>query len=693
MALLEIFQVLPVIAFSLAVLMGFLSGLGVLIFRLVSKPFSEDRRTVILMLVGISISLGPGIFLTIIPNLLQVTLPIDLASVISWLAIPLLPFFYVYAIFKRYMGSFESRFRRGLGLYSFLLLYAAAIAAVFYLGSYWLSPSGEWPVFVVVMWTSFGLAAVPLYTLFRKLFGRLAYGVSYEPGAVLQTLTMQIQAVHGSEDWVHLLADELDSLFLVRQSALYLLEEESPKLVFAHGVDPDEGPETRLKIQRLLGDAGLYRPFSDDLNASFAWVRLVLPLRIRGKTIGVWLLGRRDPESYYPVEDIKLLTTLAGQLAAVVENDRLYSQALQEIAERERIEEALRESEEMLRAILNATTESVILMDDQATVLALNETAARRLGGSVDQIVGLQGEDLVSRGEFSPDLLKSRLAAIGKVFRDGEPVQFEDERDGTIYDTNVYPIFDADGKIRRVAIFGRDITARRQAEQQVVRAERLAAMGQIATALVHEINNPLQAIRSNLEMLVDYDLGSDESKERLGIAVEEIQHLARITRRVLEFTQSAKESLHRVSATHLMRRALALAGKQLELAHIQVKADFPDRPAYVFVAQNQIVQVLLSLITTVVEAMPSGGLLGIAVSTNGGAASFTLTGSGPDFVPRQHEHLLDPFYTPRSDGSTLGLWVSRGVIERHHGTIAAQDLVGESGVRFTVTLPVHAVPD
>jgi PAS domain S-box-containing protein len=693
LALLELFQVLPLIAFSLAVLIGFLSSLGVLVFRLVFKPCPEDRQVVTLMLVGIIISFGPGIFLSIIPNLLQVTISMDLASAISWLAIPLLPFFYVYAIFKRYLGSFESRFRRALDLYSFLLLYVAIIAAVFYLGSYWLSSSGEWGAFVLVMWTLFGVAAVPLYTLFHKLFGWLVYGFAYEPGEVLQTLAVRIQAVHGSEDWAHILADELDSRFLVRQSALYLLTEENSELIYARGVDLDEGAETLQHIRHLLVDAGRYRPFADDSDLDFAWVRLVIPLRVRGKAIGAWLFGQRDPENYYSTEDIKLLTTLAAQLAAVVENDRLYKQALQEIAGRERIEEALRESEEMLRAILNATTESVMLVDDKMTILALNQTAAQRFGKDIDALVGLQISGLTALGLLSPELYDSRAATLERVLRTGKPAQLEDERNGMVFDAYFYPVFDADGKVRRLAIFARDVTAHRQAEQQVVRAERLAAMGQIATALVHEINNPLQAIRSNLEMLVDFDLGSDESKERLGIAVEEIQHLARITRRVLEFTQSTQEAPSRVSVTQLVRKALALAGEQLELAHIHVKANFPDQSAYICVTQSQITQVLLNLIANVSEIVPDGGLLDIVVSANGDVARISLTGSGPNFVPGETEHLFDTFYATESVNSGLGLWVGRSIVERHGGTITVQSLEDERGLTFTVTLPVHSVLD
>jgi len=690
-ALLELFQALPVAAFGLAVVLAFLASVGVLIFRLVFRPRPKDRRAVILMLVGITISFGPGVFLSVIPVLLQTSLS-DLAVVVSWLAIPLLPFFYVYAIFKRYLGSFESRFRRGLGLYSFILLYVAAIATVFYLGSYLLGSMGEWDAFVVAMWTLFGMAAVPLCIQFQKWFGWLAYGLIYEPFDVLYAFATRIQPLLGSRDWTGVLADELASNLHIQQSALYLLTGGESELVYARSVDLDGVSATRRHIARLLAGAGQYHPASGDLDDDFGWVRLAIPLQVRGETVGIWLFGQRDPDSYYSEDDIKLLTTLASQAAVIVENDRLYDKALQEITERGRVEEALRESEEGLRAVLNATTESVILTDDQGTILALNQTAARRLGKDVDEFVGLWGQDLVSQGMISSELLESRNAILDQVFRSGEPAQFEDERNGVVFVTSVYPIFDADGKVKRVAVFASDITGRRQAEQQAVRAERLAAMGQIATALVHEINNPLQAIRSNLEMLVDFDLGSDESRERLGIAVEEIQHLARITRRVLEFTRPAKETLHRVSVAQLMRKALALADKQLELAHVRVKTSFPEQPVYILAVQNQIVQVLLTLITNAVEAMPDGGDLHIAVRADGDVANLFLTSDGPHFAPGQAERLFDPFYAVEPGEAALGLWVSRGIIERHHGTIVAQDSDDERGVVFTVTLPVHPVP-
>jgi PAS domain S-box-containing protein len=688
-ALLELLQVLPIGAFGLAILLGFLSSLGVLIFRVVSSRRSEDRQAVILMLIGVSISFGPAILLSIIPTLLGVSLSMDLAPVVSWLAIPLLPFFYVYAIFKRYLGSFESRFRRGLGLYSFLLLYVAAIATVFYLGSYLLVSTGGWGTFVAVMWALFGIAAVPLHNLFQKSFGRLVYGVTYDMSDMLHVFSTQVQTIVGSKEWTRVLAEELDSRLLIHQSALCLLIDGEAELIYVYGVDSDEMRITCQNTRQLLRDARRYRPIIEDSEDEPDWVRLAIPLQIRGETVGIWLFGRRDPDSYYLETDVRLLTALASQIAVIVENDRLYDHALQEIDERVQMEKALLESEEKLQAVLNATTESVLLLDDRGVILSLNQTAARRFGVDVDTMVGLYASDLVSSGMISSGLLDSRMTAIDGVFRSGEPVQFEDERAGIVYDTSIYPIFDIDGKVRRVAIFARDVTAYKQAEQRAVQAERLAAMGQIAGALAHEINNPLQAVRSNLEMLVDFNLRADESRERLGIALEEIQYMARVTYGVLELTKPLKQDLRRVSAAELLQKALVLADERLKLAQAQVVTTFPDQPVFILTVPDHIVQALFTLIANTSEAMPSGGRLDIAVRANGDRANLSLISNGVTLAPGQIDHLFDPFFADEVGDAGLGLWISRAIVEQHSGTISVQNL-GDRGVVFEITLPLHS---
>ena len=128
--------------------------------------------------------------------------------------------------------------------------------------------------------------------------------------------------------------------------------------------------------------------------------------------------------------------------------------------ERKRAEEALRESEEIARALLNAPTDVAALLDTRGFIVDANEAMAQRFGKQVDELIGVYGWGLLP-----PDLAEGRKAHADQVIRSGEPVRFEDERQGTWFDNVFYPILDAQGKVTKVAILARDITARKRAEE------------------------------------------------------------------------------------------------------------------------------------------------------------------------------------------------------------------------------------
>ena len=137
---------------------------------------------------------------------------------------------------------------------------------------------------------------------------------------------------------------------------------------------------------------------------------------------------------------------------------------IRDLTDQRRAEQVIRESEEMLRSLFNATTESIFLLDRQGTVLAVNETGARRFGKSPDELIGTKIAE-VGEDRFPPSAVEYRTGRITPVLHTKQPVRFEDERAGRYFDTSAYPILDEKGDVRQIAIFGKDVTDQKRAQE------------------------------------------------------------------------------------------------------------------------------------------------------------------------------------------------------------------------------------
>ncbi|MDJ0819814.1 MAG: PAS domain-containing protein [Desulfobacterales bacterium] len=151
-------------------------------------------------------------------------------------------------------------------------------------------------------------------------------------------------------------------------------------------------------------------------------------------------------------------------------NKPTYDELEKRILELEREVETLKSKKDVLkiregtlRALLNAPTETAILVDLDGNILAINEIAARRIGKPADELIGM------GIFEYLPfNLAVSRKTKALEVIKSGEPLRFQDERAGRYFDNNIYPVFDNDGKIRALAIFAKDITETKQAEEKLL---------------------------------------------------------------------------------------------------------------------------------------------------------------------------------------------------------------------------------
>lgn len=274
--------------------------------------------------------------------------------------------------------------------------------------------------------------------------------------------------------------------------------------------------------------------------------------------------------------------------------------------------------------------------------------------------------------------------------------------DGTIYWTAARGrvLFDEVGEPERLIGICMDINARKLAEQALRNSEKLAATGRLAATMAHEINNPLEAV-TNLLFLARSDATvGDEARHYLTMADEELRRVGHIARRTLSFYRDSA-SPAALDIAQALEDVLGLFHSKLESKHIQVIRKYRG-PATVLCNGAEIRQVLSNIVLNAIDACPDGGRLHVRVSPAGEDAGrsgvrICVADNGCGIRPQDRGKLFEPFFTTKKDvGTGLGLWISRGIVLKHGGSIRLRSSVlpGRSGTALRVFLPhsAQAVP-
>jgi signal transduction histidine kinase len=240
-------------------------------------------------------------------------------------------------------------------------------------------------------------------------------------------------------------------------------------------------------------------------------------------------------------------------------------------------------------------------------------------------------------------------------------------------------------------VYVRDTTETRRTEQALLRSEQLAAAGRLAASIAHEINNPLEAV-TNLLYLVRMDESlSDPSKDLLDVADRELQRLSHITARSLKFYRQ-RTAPGLTLLDELIESVLFFHETEIKLRSIQVRRRYrPSPPVLCF--SGEIQQVLTNLISNALEAIPEKGCMYLRVSPNsdrGGrnGLAVTVADSGTGMDRFTIDRLFHPFVTTKGEAGTgLGLWVSKGILDKHHGTIRVRSKKN-LGTVFRIFLPL-----
>ena len=363
---------------------------------------------------------------------------------------------------------------------------------------------------------------------------------------------------------------------------------------------------------------------------------------------------------------------------------------------------ALEESEAHLRSVLETVPDAIIVIDDHGLIESFSPAAERLFGYAARQVIGQNIKMLMPqpyRDEHDGYLDRYRRTGERRIIGIGRVVL------GRRSDGSTFPMELAVGEInihgrRMFTGFIRDITERQAARErlqelqsELLRASRLSAMGQMASALAHELNQPLTAIinyvQATRRMVGNPNISRERIEETMDKAVAQASRAGQIIHRMRQFMQKG-ETEHQSEAINKVLEeasALALVGAKESgvLVRMELGTDLPP----VLIDRIQIQQVILNLIRNAIEAMQAVGHRELRVATSEGPEGtvlVTVADSGPGLAPEVAAQLFQPFVTNKEKGMGLGLSICRSIVDAHGGRIWAVPN-DPSGVTFSFTLP------
>ncbi|MFO7170368.1 MAG: ATP-binding protein [Chloroflexota bacterium] len=357
-----------------------------------------------------------------------------------------------------------------------------------------------------------------------------------------------------------------------------------------------------------------------------------------------------------------------------------------EVAERTRLRE-IQLSRNLIRGVIDGVPMGLALIDAAGTILAANRALSGRFGLEPAALVGRFYGATLGEWEESP------AARAFATRTPGQQRRTISRPDGTqqLLEISGIPLLDSAGQPHQVVEVWEDITERVALQNQLVRVEKLAAIGQLAASIAHEVGNPLQAIQGFLALFLEQCPPDTPNQHFLKLAEEEIERIVQVLARLRDLYRPRADVLRQVQVNEIIENVLLLTSKQLERGRIRVHRELADDLPLINGVADQIKQVLLNLVLNAAEAMPDGGLLHIQTyahhdNTDSTSVVIAVTDTGVGIPPDQLAHIFDGLHTTKERGMGLGLYTSRVIVERHMGRISAQSIPGE-GTTFTIVLP------
>lgn len=429
--------------------------------------------------------------------------------------------------------------------------------------------------------------------------------------------------------------------------------------------------------------------------ASFITYMITRPIKALKDKAKLISAGDLNVRTGFPTGGNDEIADLARTFREMVKN-------LREKDERIRVsQDKLSQQKNLVESIINSLPYCLYVLERNMSIAAWNRHAQRpcpicKCAPGVDSY----DENFIRH--LDDDELRSGLKdVIESVFKTRKPRHLDQKlsRGGAgendiFLRTSIFPILSEGGNSADYVVWmAEDITEMKEMEASVISSEKLAAVGQLAAGVAHEVNNPLGGILNCLYNFKNKNLSAERKAEYLDFMEDGITRVQNIVRQLLDFSQQHTPELGLTDMNRMIEGMVPLFHHSIKGRDIRLVTNLGEGLPAILADKHQMEQILVNLILNAIQSVENEGLVEISTSFEGGWYRITVEDNGCGIQPEHLSRIFDPFFTTKGvgKGTGLGLSVSRGIIERHRGRIEVESHLGK-GTVFKVYLPLPAEP-
>ena len=393
----------------------------------------------------------------------------------------------------------------------------------------------------------------------------------------------------------------------------------------------------------------------------------IVPLISRDKVIGLIWVDNLFTGRPIKDEDLQFLMGFSSHIASAIENARLFENV------------SLARTE--LKNIFESMTDMVYFTDTEFTIKRINQAVVKRIGKPEEEIIGKKCYEIF-HGKSEPWEECPHLKA--KDFEKPFVGEIEDPYLGGTFVVSNSPIFDSSNNLVGTVHISRDITEIQTLRERVTHSERMAALGELAARVAHEIRNPLISIGGFARRL-EKRL-ADDTKEYARIIVNEVTRLENILKEILGFVKSSRVMRHKADINKLLNEIITFITPEILEKKNTIQKDLCEIPLMASMDNDRIKEAILNLITNATQATNYGSIT-IKTTRVDNEAVIELSDTGCGIQQEDIKNIFNPFFTTKSAGTGLGLTVTHKIIQEHNGKIKVESSTGR-GTTFKIHLPL-----